>query len=407
MNMRAFFTLATFAVFVSASIPYFKYSREVQGGGAGHQYYFVVDETVWQHARPDLSDLRLYASDNTEVPYALTIARGSSETDQKEVKVLQPSTVGDKTQFFLEMAGLTEYDRITLKLKATNFVAKVRVEGQDDLHGAHWATLGNTIAYDLSDDNLGNNTTLRLPVTRYKYLRVTMEGAVKPSDVESASANIREEERAVWRKISSEPTREEKNKETVFTFSLPPNVPLEQIEFTIDAAQPNFKREVEVDRQNAKYEWLETSGEISRVHMVRHGQKIDFEQSTLDLGGIRPETLKVIIHNGDDPPLKITGVRLQQYERRVYFNSSGPPHLYYGDEKLDEPVYDYAKLFQQDANAAEVKLGGEQTNAAYTGRPDERPWSDKHPAVLWIAIGAAVLVLGVMALRSMKNVSAA
>ena len=401
MSLKAFFTFAAFAIFVSASVPYFKYLREVQPGGPAPQHYFVIDETVWQHARPDLGDLRLYAADGHEVPYALSTARGSSETDQKDVKVLQPGVAGDKTQFFLDMNELAEYDRITLKLRAKNYVSKVRVEGQDDLHGAHWSTLANTIVYDLSDDNLGGNTTLRLPVTRYKYLRITMEGAVKPVDVEGATANIREEEKAVWRNISSAPKREEQNKETIFTFSVPANVPLERLEFTIDAGQPNFKREVEV--QSGKNEWPGSTGELSRVHMVRHGQKIDFEQSMLDLGEIRPETLKVIIHNGDDPPLKITGVRLQQYERRVYFNSADSPHLYYGDEKLDEPVYDYAKLFQADANATQTQLGAEQTNSAYTGRPDERPWSEKHPAVLWIAIVAAVLVLGVMALRSMKS----
>lgn len=401
--MKTFFTATALAVLVSASLSYFKYSRDVQGAAAGHQNYFVVDETVWQHANPDLGDLRLYASDSTEVPYALTIQRGSSETEQKDVKVLQPGTVGDKTQFFLDMAGLTEYDRIALKLKATNFVTKVRVEGQDDLHGEHWATLINTILYDLSDDNLGGNSTLRLPVTRYQYLRVTLDGPVKPSDIEGATANIREEEKAVWRNISSEPKREDKNKETVFTFALPANVPVEQVEFTIDPTQPNFKREVEV--QSGKNDWPSSTGELARVHIVRHGQKIDFEQSSLDLNDIRPESLKVIIHNGDDPPLKITNVRLKQYERRVYFNAAQPPHLYYGDEKLDGPVYDYAKLFQQEANATEVKFGPEQTNTAYTGRPDERPWSDKHPAVLWIAIGAAVLVLGAMALRSMKSVA--
>ncbi len=401
MSLKAFFTFAAFAIFVSASVPYFKYMREVQAGGAAPQHYLVVDETVWQHARPDLDDLRLYAADGHEVPYALTTERGSSETDQKDVKVLQPGAVGDKTQLFLDMSELAEYDRITLKLRARNFVSKVRVEGQDDLHGAHWSTLANTIVYDLSDDNLGGNTTLRLPVTRYKYLRITMEGAVKPADVEGATANIKEEEKAVWRNISSEPKREEQNKETIFTFPVPANVPIERLEFSIDAAQPNFRREVEV--QTGKNEWPTTTGELTRVHMVRHGQKIDFEQSTLDLGGIRPETLKVIIHNGDDPPLKITGIRLQQYERRVYFNFSESPHLYYGDDKLDGPVYDYAKLFQAEANATQAQLDPEQTNSAYTGRPDDRPWSEKHPAVLWIAIVAAVLVLGVMALRSMKS----
>jgi len=173
--------------------------------------------------------------------------------------------------------------------------------------------------------------------------------------------------------------------------------------FSIDPGQPNFRREVEL--QNDRKMVL-GSGELSRVHMVRHGQKIDFEKNDLDMGWGSTEVLRVIIHNGDDPPLKITGVRLEQYQRRVYFNSATAPQLYYGDDQLDPPVYDYAKLFQRDAKATEAQLGPEQSNSAYTGRPDERPWSERHPAVLWIAIVAAVVILGAMALRSMKSVTA-
>jgi hypothetical protein len=47
-------------------------------------------------------------------------------------------------------------------------------------------------------------------------------------------------------------------------------------------------------------------------------------------------------------------------------------------------------------------LGPEVSNPAYTGRPDDRPWSERHPIVLWIAIIAAVVVLGGLALRSMR-----
>lgn len=395
--MRIVLKVLAITVFFSASISYFKYFREVKGNG-DHQQYVVVDETVWQHARPDLADLRFYSGQN-EIPYALSIERGSSATERKEVRILQPATIGGKTQFFLDMSGLAEYDRVELRLNARNFVVKVRVDGADELHGSRWATLTDSILYDLSDDNLGGNTTLRLRLTSYKYLRVTMDGPVKPSDVANAWANIKEEEKQVWRTIPVQPKQEQQGKDTVFTFSVPKNVPVERLEFSIDPTQPNFRRVVEL--QNDRKMGV-GSGEISRVHMVRHSQKIDFEKSDLDLGGTQPETLKVIVHNGDDPPLKITGVRLQQYQRRIYFNSASPPQLYYGDEKLESPEYDYAKLFQKDAQATEAHFGAEQSNGAYTGRPDERPWSEKHPWVLWVAVIGAVVILGAMALRSMK-----
>jgi hypothetical protein len=401
--MKITLKLLAVVLFANASISYFKYVREVKSGAAaGQQQYVVVDDTVWRHARPDLGDLRLYA-DQKEVAYAINVERGSSSNEQRDVKVLQPGSIGGHTQFFLNMSDLVSYDRIELKLKTINFVAKLRVEGQDDLHGPRWATLSNTIIYDLSDDDLGDNKTIRLPLTSYKYLRITIDGPIKPSDIEGASAAVREEEKQVWQNVAENPTQEQQGKDTVFTFSVPANVPLDRLEFSIDPAQPNFRRQVELQNES---KLVLRSGEISRVHMVRHGQKIDSEQTTLDLDGMTPETLRVIIHNGDDPPLKITGIQIQQYQRRIYFNSAVAPQLYYGDEKLTAPEYDYAKLFQKDAHAVRAELGPEQSNSAYTGRPDDRPWSERHPAVLWIAIIAAVVVLGGLALKSMKSVAA-
>lgn len=46
---------------IAASVSYFKYQRPVQSWSAGQQY-ITVDDGIWQHARPDLGDLRLYSS---------------------------------------------------------------------------------------------------------------------------------------------------------------------------------------------------------------------------------------------------------------------------------------------------------------------------------------------------------
>ena len=142
--------------------------------------------------------------------------------------------------------------------------------------------------------------------------------------------------------------------------------------------------------------------------MVRAGQRIDSEDDEVDFSEIGQKLLKIVIHNGDDPPLKLTSASLQQIERRLYFDSpeQGQITLYYGDEKLERPEYDYAKLFLNSKDASAAQLGSEASNSAYTGRPDDRPWSERHPAVLWTAIVAAVLLLGALALKSMRTVTA-
>jgi hypothetical protein len=415
--MKIAAALLAAVIFAGPSIPYFKYQRPVQAQPGG-QRFLAVDEQTWKNTRRDLGDLRLY-SGQQEVPYALIVERGSRENDNKDVRVLQQSVVGGKTQFMIDMTDVAEYDHIALRLAAKNFVAHARVEGQEDLHGTQWALLAESILYDLSKEHLGGNSILRLPLSTYKYLRVTIDGPVKPADILGASSEFRQEQKAVWRDVGGAPTVAEMpmsaargdssrmgRKGTVLTFAVPENVPVNRVTFDIDPAQPNFRRSVQVEGDKDAYIG---SGEIDRVHMVRSGQKIDSDDYDVSFSAVGHKEIKVIIDNGDDPPLKIKSARLQQLEHRLYFDApaSGPLTLYYGDEKLDPPVYDYAKLFLLAKDAAPAQLETEQTNAAYTGRPDERPWTEKHPAVLWIAIVAAVLILGAIALRSMKTAVAA
>jgi hypothetical protein len=75
--------------------------------------------------------------------------------------------------------------------------------------------------------------------------------------------------------------------------------------------------------------------------------------------------------------------------------------LLYGDPKLVPAEYDYSRFFREEPNAARAQLSAETENAAYKGRPDDRPWSERHQSVMWIAMLVAVVVLAVLAIRGM------
>jgi hypothetical protein len=398
------------ALAATSAISYFPYQRALQPVGLAGQHYLVVDEAIFQHARRDLGDLRLFGRE-TAVPYKLVIESGGSVAAQKTVGILQPGIVAAKTQFLIDTSAVQEYDRIILQLGAKNFVIHARIEGQDDLHGTQWALLGTTTVYDLTDEKLGHNSTLQLPLSAYKYLRVTFDSsAIKPANILGATAGVTHEEKAVWRDVQGQFNQVQQGKDTILTISVPAHSPVERINVEVDPIQANFRRAVEFrdDREQ-----IYGQSEVSRIHTLRTGQKVDFEQTALTVctscagtaeEAAGAEVLKIVIHNGDDPPLKITGAKFQQYEHRVYFDG-GPGSqlaLFYGDEKLEPPQYDYAKLFQKDAGAQAVALSGEELNAAYSARPDGRPWSERHPRLLWVAILAAVAVLGSLALRSLR-----
>ena len=401
--MKILATLASlFLIVPSAS--HSKYQRPVQASAAG-QSYVVVDEAIWNHARRDLGDLRL-ASGDAEIPYSFVVQRGSSEEQRTDLSVLQQAQIGGKTQFLIDMSGLAEYDHVQLKLATRNFVAHAKVEGADNAHAQSWAGLGSTILYDLSKENLGSSTMLRLPRATYKYLRVTIDGPIPPSDVQGATSQMAEQHPPVWRSISSAQNPTLEGKDTVFTFSISENIPVDRVVLSVASAPAsNFRRDIEI--RDEKDNWI-GSGNIERIHMVRGGQKIDSEKESVSFSGIGHPAIKVIVHNGDDRPLNFAAARLEQLERRIYFDFPGQAQLtlYYGDDKLNAPVYDYAKLFQQSKSPSVATLGPEAANTVYAERPDERPWSERHPVVLWVAIIAAVLGLGAVALRSMRTVTA-
>jgi len=395
------------------AIPYFQYQRSIAAPNRNGQHYVVADETIWQHSQPRLADLRVFSA-GKEIPFNTLTMRGSRETEQKTVRLLQPARLDGTTQFLLDMEGVPEYDRVALTIATKNYVAHARVDGQDDSHGKAWANLGTTTIFDLSGERLGHNSTLQIPESTYKFLRVTIDANVLPPDVQSASAGIERAQAATWRDLPGEPRQSQEGKDTVLTFSVPQNVPIERLALSIDPAQGNFQRAVEIQieaepdsRQGPAPAFTPGfgSGEISRIHMQRNGGRIDVEQYSVPLSIASRGQLRAVIHNGDDAPLRISAARLQQYERRIYFDGDAgtSPLLYYGDAKLESPEYDYSKLFQSDANEEKLTLGAEAANTSYTGRPDERPWSERHPAVLWGAILAAVAILGGLALRSLKT----
>jgi hypothetical protein len=173
-----------------------------------------------------------------------------------------------------------------------------------------------------------------------------------------------------------------------------------------EPAQVNFRRSVQLE--DAKGTQV-ASGEISRVRVNRAGTLITNEELAVNVSGwIRDSSsgdLTLTIEDGDNPPLTILAAEPFSLERRVYFDPQGKTalRLYYGDEKLSAPVYDYARFFHLEASAAQAQLGPGAHNALYTGRPDDRPWSERHMGILWATMILAVLALGVLALRGLRT----
>jgi hypothetical protein len=226
--------------------------------------------------------------------------------------------------------------------------------------------------------------------------------------VKAAAIANRREQQASWTRAGTCSAPHTNGRKTEIACDVPPKVPLSRILFRVEPAQVNFRRTISVeDSKGAQI----AGGEISRVRVNRAGTLVINEELTVNVsaaniaGSIANGHLILAIDNGDNPPLVILGAEPYSLERRVYFDPQGKTavRLYYGDEKLAAPVYDYARFFHLDASPAEAQLGPGGHNAQYTGRPDDRPWSERHMGILWAVMILAVLALAALALRGLRT----
>jgi hypothetical protein len=408
----------------------------------------ILDAQIFPHAEPALKDLRIFRVETSaaatphEIPYAITLSESLTE-DIEPARVLNLGTgPGPTIVFDLEMPD-RPYTDVVLDLSGSNFLATATVTGAHEL-AAHAKTvaLGTYTLFDLSAQHLSRDTTLPLQESTFRYLHVVLAASptpgtaaseVQPVKVTGAQIPPSRESQTLYTTIgtTSTPTTGANPRETRFTLPLPLRVPVERVSFDIPSTyHGNFSRDIEVDailEEPVRYGEAATRrlnepgvetvyGTISRVHSTQGGHRIDLQQLSIPaiLGSNlqSPATVSVVIKNGDDQPIPITAVRLEMRQRQICF---APPSLlddianlalYYGDPTLQPPIYDYARLFASSATATPATLGPELPNPAYHPPAAEaRPFTERHPEVLWIALIAAILALGLVAFRSSRHVS--
>jgi hypothetical protein len=385
-----------------AAIAYFSNLREVRVGQPDRQNFFIVDEEIWNRSRADLADLRLYDG-NSPVQYSLSEQQAGISSEEAEARILNLGSVSGHTEFDLDAQGLAAYDRVRLRLDAKHkdFVVTASVAGSNALGQGPFTDLAPSTLYDFSTEQLGSSSILKLPRSSFRYLHIKLSAGIRPQQVKGAAIYNLREQQASWTKIGSCLPPQQKPRTTVIACDVPKNFPLNRILFQIAPGQVNFRRTVSVENANG---FEQASGEISRVRVNRAGTLVTAEELAISMNGSSGK-ITVSVNNEDNPPLVILGVQPLSLERRVYFDPQGKTSLklYYGDDKLSAPVYDYARFFHLEASPAEAQLGPGSHNPEYAGRPDDRPWSDRHMGILWAVMILAVTALAALAVRGLRS----
>ncbi len=108
--------------------------------------------------------------------------------------------------------------------------------------------------------------------------------------------------------------------------------------------------------------------------------------------------------NANDQPLANIHLELRGLPRGLSFPVE-PGHSYrllFGNQKATSTQYDFGRVFGGSKRKVFIlaRLGPEEITPNYA---DPRPFTERHPNLLWIALGVAIGLLGYAALRAMRT----
>jgi Protein of unknown function (DUF3999) len=399
---------------VSPEIRYFRYERPIPAAGPA-QTCLVLDAGIFAHAEPQLADLRLY-HESAETPYVIRLA----EPEQITEKLIVPLNLGEQggqTVFDAALPDAT-YSDLQLTVTARDFIATVTVSGSQTKTGGATTKLGSYTIFDLTRQKLGRSTVLHLPESDFRYLHFKVVGPISPDDITGLSVERQPARQPRYQPVAESSHVTQKGRSSVVELTVAAHVPVDRINFTPRAEPVNFSRDVSITvapiSQLPATDAAEPAqpvtlfGNLLRVHSVQDGHRIDAEHLAIDTREAdfgTPAKWTITINNGDDVPLMPESVRLEMLERNLCFDAADKARytLFYGDPPLATPHYDYATLFAPKTDASQTVAGPEQRNPAYQSRPDERPFTERHPGLLWVVLIVVIALLGGIALQSAKR----
>jgi hypothetical protein len=367
-----------------------------------------LDSEVYQVTPLNYADLRLLGGDGAEIPYALEKDRETGFTTVREPVAGSVTAMQEQAGNRLEIIWTPNADQtmpsgFRFETPLRNFERRVSVYAETPASGSV-ALVQDRLLYDYTRFMDLRGLEVAFAPTNARRYRIEIEAitdeqsspfteltrSFKGEDQDGKTERLTLERRplridriSAWRDKSVEQAKkdrvaaysvagfevkhDEKDATTVVTIRSR-REPLTA--FALETESRNFSRAYELQMrsvQAGREEWpVIARGTLSRI------QFRNFSTNNLQIGfpERRCADYRMAIHNGDNPPLKVTGLTAEGCAYRLVFlhDTSRSCRLYYGAENLKPPVYDTAAVLaalRQGNTAIEASLGPEVRDPCY------------------------------------------
>ncbi|MEI7497850.1 MAG: DUF3999 family protein [Candidatus Falkowbacteria bacterium] len=378
-----------------------QYKKSIELTNSGLEQ-LSLDQQVFQHARPDLADLRIVTNDGQEVAYIINLP-----VDQHALGTLFPRLLNNSYlpgKFTSVVLDLGESGKITnsllIRTHSENFRRNVTLCGSNTT--TDWQVLRDkAYVYDYTDvvgRLKAQNTRINFPESAFRYYKLEVADennvGVAVDSVEITQESQLEAEKANQPlSIVSTANTNDRTTEIIMSPGIS-GLPLSEVSLQSDSV--NFNRGVIVFAStNLSGPWAQ----VGTGYIFRYQTPLfTGENLTVSINETRSQFIKMVIYNQDNPAINILGASALFQKQSLYFQAEfGKTYaLYYGNQLARQPNYDLSTYLQylEPNKAMSAALAAEATNVQYQPpKPPVKPLTERQPLLL---PGAMILCAGLL-----------
>jgi Protein of unknown function (DUF3999) len=387
-----------------------RYSRAIQSGRADALNYVILDREVFSHSENQLADLRVIDDLGQELPFEVRSQITPPPQPVKLAATLRENSFvpGQFTQVVLDLGERASFhNSVRVQTTESDFINWVEVAASDDAH--QWRIVNARAPISrFRKENLEGNQTIRFSENNARYLRVRIQEAAHTFEVTGmevfsspAIATESPKEKGALLTALLIPDSSGAPSQTQWTVDVGgAGIPIAT--FNFETTQPEFYRAVRLLNSSDEKEWQSVGG--GEIHRFLVGGKTEESLGVQSYEMWGPRYWRVQVLNASDAPLSEVRLSLTMPLRFVLFHpvQSRSYRLIYGNFRATAPQYDLARTLHIQANEvmAHLGLGAEEATSNYA---DPRPFTERHPNLLWLALGLAIVLLGYAALRALRT----
>lgn len=382
----------------------FAWPVEVETGAATELVRVLLDFRVLIGSEPGLTDLRVIDAAGLEVPYLVHVRAGKSSREWRPATMTDPGFVeGRYTEAIVDIGGEEpRHNAVELRTGEDDFFVWVSVATSEDR--SLWkVVLPRAPAYRFRSEGVEGNLEIAYPESRARWLRLRILDPGKAFPLEDVRVAYEVREPTVRLPVAQRLQRAEDREggRTVWTVDLEGAAPISGVRFRADAAE--FHRPVVVSSSDDGEAWARSGqGDIFRREVAGETGGV-LERLEVELPDRWARFWLVEVLDRDDRPVDGLMPELQFTERDLVFRPAGRGRylVLHGNPQARPVAYDLARVTtpEEIEAATPLALGARSRNA---GHVSAAPWTERHPVVLWAALGIAVAVLFLLALRTLR-----